>query len=261
MIADMTESLISVIEGAGRFTRFSAAAVKGLFVERPGRRQMVPLVMEIGLRSVPVVLATGAFVGMVIAVQIFAQLHKMGSESAAGPIINISIVSELGPVLAAIILAGRVGGAMSAELGTMKVTEQLDALRTLGADPVSYLVSPRFLACFLLVPLLTIYSDAIGVLGGYLMSVRFLGISDYHYWHQTRQFIQRWDVFVGVGKAFYFGGVIGLICCYKGFMAEKGAEGVGRATTDAFVASFIAILAGNFFMALFFNNLYDYLYT
>jgi len=260
MLAGIIENLISVVEGAGRFARFSAAAVKGFLVERPRRRHMVPLMMEIGLRSVPVVLATGAFVGMVIAVQIYAQLHKMGSETAAGPIINITIVSELGPVLAAVILAGRVGGAMAAELGTMKVTEQLDALKTLGADPINYLVTPRFLACFFLVPLLTIYSDAIGVLGGYIMSTKFFGISEYYYWHQTRQFIEKWDVFVGVLKSFYFGGAIGLVCCYKGFMAEQGAEGVGRATTRAFVASFVAILVGNFFLSLFFNSLYEHLY-
>lgn len=260
MLGQIAENLISVVEGMGRFTRFSGAAMLGFLKERPRRRQMMPLMMEIGLRSVPVVLATGAFVGMVIAVQIYAQLHKLGSETVAGPIINMSIVSELGPVLAAVILAGRVGGAMAAELGTMKVTEQLDALKTLGANPVTYLVTPRFLACFLLVPLLTIYSDAIGVLGGYIMSTKFFGISEYYYWHQTRQFIQKWDVMIGVVKSFYFGGAIGLICCYKGFMAEQGAKGVGRATTQAFVTSFVAILVGNFFLALFFNTLYEYLY-
>jgi len=122
MLGQIAENLISVVEGTGRFTRFSGAAMLGFLKERPRRRQTIPLMMEIGLRSVPVVLATGAFVGMVIAVQIYAQLHKLGSETAAGPIINMSIVSELGPVLAAVILAGRVGGAMAAELGTMKVT-------------------------------------------------------------------------------------------------------------------------------------------
>jgi phospholipid/cholesterol/gamma-HCH transport system permease protein len=260
ILGQVAENLISVIEGTGRFTRFSASAIKGFFIERPKRRLLMPLMMEIGLRSVPVVLATGAFVGMVLAVQIYSQLHKMGAETASGPIINMAIVSELGPVLAAVILAGRVGGAMAAELGTMKVTEQIDALKTLGADPINYLVTPRFLACLLLVPLLTIYSDAIGVLGGYIMSTKFFGISEYYYWHQTRQFIERWDVMTGVLKSFYFGGAIGLVCCFKGFEADQGAEGVGRATTDAFVVSFIAILVGNFFLSLFFNTLYDYLY-
>ena len=253
-------AVVESIEGAGRFTRFSWAAMTGLLVERPKRRVLVPLLMEIGIHSVPVVLATGAFVGMVLAVQIYAQLFKLGAETSSGPIINIAIVSELGPVLAAVVLAGRVGGAMSAELGTMKVTEQLDALKTLGADPINYLVTPRFLACLFLVPLLTMYADAIGVVGGYVMCTKFFGISEYYYWLQTQQFIQRWDVFVGIIKAVFFGGAIGLICCYKGFAAGQGAKGVGRATTEAFVAAFVAILVSNFFMSLFFNTLYDHLY-
>ena len=260
VLDQVTEHFISVVEGAGRFARFSSLAVKGFFTERPRRRVLMPLMIEIGLKSVPVVLATGAFVGMVLSVQIYAQLHKMGAETAAGAIINYSIVAELGPVLAAVILAGRVGGAMAAELGTMKVTEQIDALETLGADPVNYLVTPRFLACLVLVPTLTLYSDAIGVLGGYIMSVKYFGISDYYYWYQAKQFVENWDVMVGIIKSFYFGGAIGLICCYKGFRAEQGAEGVGRATTKAFVASFIAILVGNFFLALFFRSLYAKLY-
>lgn len=260
IIGEMVDGTLSAVGGAGRFAKFSAAAMRGLLVERPRRRLMLPLVMEIGLRSVPVVLATGAFVGMVLSVQIYGQLHKMGAETLSGAIINYSIVAELGPVLAAVILAGRIGGAMAAELGTMKVTEQLDALRTLGADPINYLVTPRFLACLLLVPMLTLYSDAIGVLGGYVMSVKYFGISEYYYWHQTKQYLENWDLMVGVIKSFYFGGTIGLVCCFKGFQAGQGAEGVGRATTQAFVASFIAILVGNFFLSLFFNALHTLLY-
>lgn len=252
--------VLALFGAIGRFTRFATAALSGIVYEPPKRRIIMPLMMEIGVRSVSVVLATGAFVGMVLAVQIYAQLHKIGSETSAGPIINLSIVAELGPVLAAIILAGRVGGAMAAELGTMKVTEQLDALRTLGADPIHYLAAPRFFACLILVPILTLYSDAIGVLGGYMMSVKYFGISEFFYWQQTRNFLERWDIFVGIAKSFFFGGSIGLISCYKGFQTEQGAEGVGRATTNAFVASFITILVGNFFLSLFFNTLYDLLY-
>ena len=260
LFAHASDRVLPLVAALGRFTTFCGLTISGIATEPPKRRVIIPLMIEIGLRSVGVVLATGAFVGMVLAVQIYNQLHKMGAEASAGPIINLSIVAELGPVLAAIILAGRVGGAMAAELGTMKVTEQIDALRTLGADPVNYLVTPRFIACLLLVPVLTLYSDAIGVLGGYLMSVKYYGISDFFYWHQTRQFLEKWDIFVGVSKSFFFGGAIGLICCYKGFQAEQGAEGVGRATTNAFVAAFISILVGNFFLSLFFNSLYNMLF-
>ncbi len=257
----LLRNAITAVTSLGSFARFVISTVDGVRAEPPQRRVIVPLMVEIGLKSVGVVLATGAFVGMVLAVQIYNQLHKMGAESTAGPIINLSIVSELGPVLAAIILAGRVGGAMAAELGTMKVTEQIDALRTLGADPVTYLVTPRFLSCLLLVPILTLYSDAIGVVGGYVMSVKFYAISEHYYWEQTRRFLEMWDVFVGIAKSLFFGGAIGLICCYKGFQAGQGAEGVGRATTNAFVAAFITILVSNFFMSLFFNTLYRVLHS
>lgn len=260
VVRRVADEVMLGLAALGRFTRFTTATVAGVALEPPKRRVIMPLMVEIGLRSVGVVLATGAFVGMVLAVQIYYQLHKIGSETTAGPIINLSIVSELGPVLAAIILAGRVGGAMAAELGTMKVTEQIDALRTLGADPVNYLVTPRFFACLLLVPILTVYSDGIGVLGGYVMSVKFYGIPDFFYWEQTRKFLEKWDVFVGIAKSFFFGGSIGLICCYKGFQAGGGAEGVGRATTRAFVASFITILVSNFFMSLFFNSFYNVIF-
>ncbi len=260
VLGSTIENLISPIRGAGRFARFSGVAIAGAFVERPKRRVILPLMMEIGLQSVFVILATGAFVGMVLSVQIYGQLHRMGAESLSGAIINYSIVAELGPVLAAVILAGRIGGAMAAELGTMKVTEQIDALRTLGADPVNYLVTPRFLACLVLVPMLTLYSDAIGIFGGYIMSVKYFHVSEFFYWQQTKIYIENWDIMVGIIKSIYFGGAIGLICCYKGFQAEQGAEGVGRATTKAFVAAFIAILIGNFFMSLFFRSLYTLLY-
>lgn len=180
-----THEFIDVIAGTGRFVRFSGAAIAGIVMQFPRRSVLGPLMMEIGLKSVAVVLATGAFVGMVLAVQTYPQLHKMGAETSSGPIINLAIVAELGPVLAAIMLAGRVGGAMAAELGTMKVTEQIDALSTMGQDPITYLVTPRFLACLVLVPILTIYSDAIGVVGGYIMAVKFFGISDYYYWYQN----------------------------------------------------------------------------
>ena len=260
LVQRLNDDVLSLFAAIGRFSRFTLAVVSGITIEPPRRRVILPLMIEIGVRSVAVVLATGAFVGMVLAVQIYSQLHKIGSETSAGPIINLSIVSELGPVLAAIILAGRVGGAMAAELGTMKVTEQIDALRTLGADPINYLATPRFFACLLLVPILTLYSDAIGVLGGYMMSVKYYGISDFFYWEQTRRYLARWDIFVGVAKSFFFGGAIGLICCYKGFQTEQGAEGVGRATTRAFVTSFITILVGNFFLSLFFNTLYSMMY-
>ena len=166
-----------------------------------------------------------------------------------GSVINLSVVKQIGPVLAAVMLAGRIGGALTAELGTMNVTEQLDALRVMGADPIRYLVVPRFLACMLLTPILTIYSDMLGVLGGWLIAVKSLGVADEPYWRYSAQGVDTWQVMEGVVKSFFFGGAIGLISCYKGFTCGSGASGVGRACTESFVTSFIAIIVLNFFFA------------
>ena len=157
-------------------------------------------------------------------------------------------------------LAGRVGGALTAELGTMNVTEQLDALRVMGSDPIRYLVVPRFVACVLLTPILTIYSDLLGILGGWMVSTRFLGIPDEAYWHYSAMGIETWQVMEGVIKAFFFGGAIGLVACYKGFNCGSGASGVGRACTESFVASFLSIIVLNFFFAKLLRDLYNGLY-
>ena len=235
---------------------FSAHTLRGLFTTLPPRHTLVRLMYSIGVRSVPVVLATGGFVGMVLAVEMGQQLHKMNAETTAGPIINIAMLKELGPVLAGVMLAGRIGGAMAAELGTMKVTEQIDALRAIGADPIYYLVVPRFLSCIFLIPILTIFADFVGVLGGYGVMVWALGVDAHGYWELSRQIVENWDIFCGILKSFVFGAFIAIICCYKGFAAGEGAEGVGRATTEAFVFSFVAILVLDFFLVVLLRFIY-----
>ena len=257
-IEGLGRGVLDVLAGLGRISIFTYRTVRWVLTRLPNRRILIPQMYEVGVRSVPVVLATGSFVGMVLAVQMYQQLHKLNAESGAGPIINIAIVKQLGPVLAAVILAGRIGGAMAAELGTMRVTEQIDALRAMGADPIRYLVVPRFLACLLLIPVLTVFGDAIGALGGYLVSVKALGITSHYYMEQTRAIMENWDIFVGLVKSVFFGALIAIICCYKGFRAEGGAAGVGRATTVAFVASFISILVVNFFLEVLFRNIYNF---
>lgn len=249
---------LEVLAGLGRISVFTYRTLRWVFTRLPRRRVLIPQMYEVGVRSVPVILATGSFVGMVLAVQMYQQLHKLNAESAAGPIINIAIVKQLGPVLAAVILAGRIGGAMAAELGTMRVTEQIDALKAMGADPVRYLVVPRFLACLLLIPVLTVFGDAIGALGGYLISVKALGITSHYYLEQTRTIMENWDIFVGLIKSVFFGALIAIISCYKGFRAQGGAAGVGRATTVAFVASFISILVVNFFLEVLLRFIYNF---
>ena len=249
-LAWMGSKVISVLNGMGSISVFAARTFYWSLVKLPPRRVVIPLMYEIGVRSVPVVLSTGSFIGMVLAVQMYTQMHEIGVEAWAGPIITVSMVKELGPVLAAVILAGRIGGAMAAELGTMRVTEQIDALRSMGTDPIRHLVVPRFYACFLLIPILTIISGFVGAFCGYLLSVKALGIPSFYYIQETLNFLEFWDICVGIIKSFFFGAFIAIICCYKGFNARGGAEGVGQATTSAFVATFVTILVSNFFLAV-----------
>jgi phospholipid/cholesterol/gamma-HCH transport system permease protein len=215
---------------------------------------------EVGNRSLPVILITGMFVGLVLAVQAYDQLESAGFADRMGVLLNLTLVRELGPVLAAVMLAGRVGGALTAELGTMRVTEQIDALRVMGTDPIRYLVVPRVLACLLLAPVLTLFADLMGSLSGTWVAVMLKEIPYEPYRYFTEEAMETWDLFVGFVKSLIFGGIIGLVACYKGFTCEPGAEGVGRACTHAFVASFIAILIVDFFLAAFFLGLYEHLY-
>jgi phospholipid/cholesterol/gamma-HCH transport system permease protein len=211
----------------------------------------------IGVRSVPVIMITGAFVGMTLAIQTYDQLAGMGLAEHMGVLINISVVKELGPVLAAVMLAGRIGGALTAELGTMKVTEQIDAVRSMGTSPMRYLVAPRVLACLLLTPFLIVYADFMGVMGGYFVSVLQLGINAKAYWNFTASGVELWDIMIGIVKGFFFGVAIAGISCYKGFHCKEGAHGVGQACTEAFVASFISILALDFALAVIFKAIYN----
>lgn len=233
-------------------TRMLVSLRRGL----PRRHVLVPILYEIGVRSVPVVLVTGAFIGMVLAVQTYTQFKMMHMESRLGAIITMTLVSELGPVLAATMLAGRVGSAMAAELGTMRVTEQVHAISALGADPVSYLVVPRFVGCVALIPMLTAIADAVGILSGWLFSWQVLGINPHQYWMYAVQFVTGWDVMAGLIKSVFFGCSIAIVACQQGFHCGAGAEGVGRAATQAFVFSFIAILGMDFLLTVVLNTTY-----
>jgi phospholipid/cholesterol/gamma-HCH transport system permease protein len=203
---------------------------------------------------------TGLFIGMVLAVQMYSQFHTIGLETSLGAVTHVSVVRELGPVLASTMLAGRIGSAIAAELATMQITEQIDALSCLGVDPVKYLVTPRFLVCLLVVPLLTAVADLMGLLGSSAICIQVYGVDPHHYWRHSREFVSVWDVFVGVGKSFVFGGILSLIACHRGFHSQPGAAGVGRAATEAFVYSFVAIIVSDFVMAMFSNTLHDWLW-
>jgi phospholipid/cholesterol/gamma-HCH transport system permease protein len=240
----------------GDLSVFTVQMLRWIVTDLTRWRLLREQLFEVGVRSVPVVMFTGAFVGMVLAVQSYYQFAAIGREAWSGAVINLSVVKELGPVLAGVMIAGRVGGALAAGLGTMKVTEQIDALRAMGADPIRHLVVPRFLACFLLIPFLTIYCDFVGIMGGYLVTASY-GVDSHEYWQHSADVIENFDIVTGIIKSMAFGAAIALISCYKGFQSRQGAEGVGRAATEAFVVSFMAILVLDFFIVLFLQGLYD----
>jgi phospholipid/cholesterol/gamma-HCH transport system permease protein len=241
-LADWGGVVLDSVETTGDLTLFSLKVMSWLFSRFPKWETLLPNFYQVGVLSLPVIALTGTFIGMVLAVQSYFTFRDLGLETRLGAVINMTLVRELGPVLAATMLAGRVGCAMAAELGTMRVTEQIDALESMGADPIHYLVVPRFLSCIFLIPTLTIMADFMGVVGGYVYSVNFLDIDMHHYWYNSQRFVNSFDLFSGIAKSVFFGAAIALVSCYRGFHCTPGAEGVGRAATAAFVWSFVLIL-------------------
>ena len=217
------------------------------------RWQMLDQMNKIGVSSFPIVCLISLFTGMVLALQSAYQMQKMSAEMYIASLVSLSLTRELGPVLTALIVAGRCGAAITAELGTMRVTEQVDALETLSANPVHYLVVPRFIALVLMVPLLTIYADFFGIVGGYLIGVGKLGISHSMYVKMTFEPLAVKDVVTGLIKSVSFAVIICVISCFEGLNSKEGAEGVGEATTSSVVRSFILIIIADcFFTALFY---------
>lgn len=211
-------------------------------------RELVRQMVKVGVDSLPVVLLTALFTGAVMALQTFATLKRFHAESYVGSLVALSMVRELAPVIASLLIAGRCGSAMGAELGTMRVTEQIDALEVLATDPVHYLIVPRVWATVLTLPLLIVVGDAIGIAGGYLVSVVYFGANPVSYMENTFQFMDLGDVTSGLIKAAAFGLIIAVVGCQKGYFTSGGAEGVGRSTTRAVVLASIAILISDFFL-------------
>jgi len=214
-------------------------------------RNILKQMEEIGVRSLPVVLVTATFTGMVLALQSYSGFQRFQATSFVGTVVALSITRELGPVFAGLMVSGRVGASMAAELGTMKVTEQIDALVTLATNPVKYLVVPRVVAATVVMPILVVFADLVGVVGGYFVAVHILGANPYVYIDKTYQYLKLRDIYSGLLKAAVFGLLIAVISCYNGFAAEGGAEGVGRATTRAVVASSMVVLISDYFMTAF----------
>src|SRR5438094_8039220 len=243
------------LEGLGQLTLLVKDSIASLLTFKVAWQDLLYQIYFVGVKSQSVVLVTGAFTGMVLAAQTYFQFHKVRMDTATLAVVSVSMCSELGPVLTALMVSGRVGAALAAELGTMRVTEQIDALRTLAAHPVDYLVVPRLLATIIALPLLTGESISIGIAAGYALCTNFLGINPAYTWHNMIKYTDVQNVEMGLTKAFIYGAFIALISCYKGLTCREGAEGVGRATTEAVVYSSITILITNFFLTLFLNRL------
>ncbi len=239
------------VEGMGRVTLLAGEVLRSLFTIRINWAELMRQIHFIGYKSQFVVLTTGASTGMVFCAQTFFQFHKVKMDTAALSVVGVAMTSELGPVLAGLMVAGRVGAAMTAEIGTMKVTEQIDALRTMATHPVDYLVVPRFLATVISMPLLTILAWLVGIGAAYLLAGRLLGIEEAFALKHMYFYTDAEHVLMGVIKSVVFGALISLIGCYHGLNCGLGAAAVGRATNEAVVHSSIAILISNFFLTLF----------
>ncbi len=248
LITILGRMTIAFLAATGSVTAFAFHAVRQAVQPPYYRRQILSQILEIGYYSLPVVGLTAIFTGMVLALQSYTGFARFSAESAIPNVVVVSLTRELGPVLASLMVAGRVGASIAAEIGTMRVTEQIDALTTLSTDPFKYLVAPRLIAGVVTLPILVLLSDIIGVLGGYLVGVYKLDFNDTAYLRNTIDFLQFMDVFSGLVKAAVFGFLITLMGCYHGYTSKGGAQGVGMATTNAVVSASILIFTFNYFL-------------
>ncbi len=248
--------IVTFFQNIGCIIILLGKVLKSLKRSRPPFRELVKQGYFIGVESTPVILTTGAFVGMVLAYESYGQLSRLGVTSWIGPLVTNSLVLQLGPVLSGVMLAGRVGSAMTAELGTMAVTEQIDALKTMGVNPISYLVTPRVLMATILTPILTSFAIVIGIFAGYSLCIYGFGVNAHDMWVHTKEFLVPMDFAQGLSKAGAFGCVMSLICCHQGITTRGGAEGVGKSTTSSNVQTCIAILMLNLLLTMIFSLFY-----
>lgn len=233
---------LGVVEALGRFGRFLAEALTLVVLPPFKLGRLVERIHFIGYRSLTIVVLTGAFTGMVLGLQVFLVLSRFGAEGFLGPAVALALIRELGPVLCAVFVTGLAGSALTAEIGIMRITEQIDALTVMALSPMRYLVVPALVAGLICFPLMTAIFDVVGIFGGYLVSVKLLGLSSGTYFGEMQTFVDRSDIMVGMWKSLAFGILVPWVCTYKGFHCGHGAEGVARATTQAVVLSSVLIL-------------------
>lgn len=241
---------IHTVEEMGAISLLFWGAVKAIAAGKTHVKNTYEQMVRIGVDSLPVSLITAFFVGMVFAVQIATEFTKFGAGKMVGGVMAIAVARELAPSLTAVVLAGRIGAAIAAELGTMNVTQQIDAMNALGTTPLRYLVIPRFIAASVMFPVLTVFADLVGFFGAYLVSVYLVNINPVGYMETAEQFMKISDVTGGLFKAVIFGAMISIIACYKGLNTKNGAKGVGESTTSSVVTSLIAIFIVNYFLSI-----------
>ncbi len=256
LITALGATVISFLTYLGEVVVLAGNTFGSIVTQKIRWRLFMQQIVEIGLRSQSVVVITGAFTGAVFAAQTFFQFNKLGMGSAVGAVVSVSICRELGPVLAALMVTGRVGASMSAEIGTMKVTEQIDALRSLAVHPIDYLVVPRALAMMISMPLLVAECIGVGILAGYLVAIGLLEVNGTYYMANMVRWTGTRDLTMGLSKAFCFALLIVFISCHKGLTTREGAVGVGKATTEAVVNASLAVLIFNFFLTMLLNIFY-----
>ena len=254
MSARSVKGVSGFIQSLGELALLGREVLRAAFTGKVSTRDLIYQLYFIGVKSQSVVFITGAFTGMVLCAQTYFQFHKVRMDTGTLALVSVSMCSELGPVLTALMVSGRVGAALAAELGTMKVTEQIDALRTLATHPVDYLVLPRVIATTLAMPVLTAFSIALGIGAAWLLGVYFFKIESTYLREHMLHYTTDIHVLTGLIKAFVYGVIISTISCFKGLQCGEGAEGVGRATTEAVVYSSITVLISNFFLTLFLNR-------
>jgi phospholipid/cholesterol/gamma-HCH transport system permease protein len=247
-VAALGRVTLEVVEALGRFGLFLVQAIGATFTPPFKLSRLLDRIHFIGFRSLTIVVLTGAFTGMVLGLQIFLTLSRFGSEAYLGPAVALSLIRELGPVLCAVFVTGLAGSALTAEIGIMKITEQIDALQVMALSPVRYLVVPALVAGLITFPLMVSIFDVVGIFGGYLVGVELLGLSPGTYFGEMKTFVDWSDLMTGYWKALSFGLIVPWVCTYKGFHCGHGAEGVARATTQAVVLASVFILVWDYFL-------------
>jgi phospholipid/cholesterol/gamma-HCH transport system permease protein len=248
LLEGMGSTAIGWMASMGRMVTLLVTALLWAFVPPFRLHRLVRQLHFMGWRSLLVVVLTGAFTGMVLGLQGYYTLRKFGATAMLGPAVAIGLIREIGPVLCALVVTGRAGSAMAAEIGIMRITDQIDALSVMALNPIKYLISPNILAGLITLPLLTAIVDVVGIYGGYLVGVQLLGVGQGVYFGEMIDFISSYDIKIGLWKSLSFGLIISWICCYKGFYTRFGAEGVSRATTEAVVMSSVWILICDYFL-------------